>query len=105
MGGAGTLLEVLRCKASPSVLAIPNAALMDDHQRELAQTLSEENYLTMGSPVLIILDPAFSTMRAAGWTGLKERAANDISTLPNNEFLRCEKMSGTLYTPLASKMM
>ena len=49
MLGAGTLLEALRSKTHPRIIAVPNIDLMDDHQQELAETLSERNYITMGT--------------------------------------------------------
>ncbi|WFD45370.1 N-acetylglucosaminyldiphosphodolichol N-acetylglucosaminyltransferase [Malassezia psittaci] len=46
--GAGTLLEALRSQKHPRIMAVPNSDLMDDHQRELAEILYEENYVMIG---------------------------------------------------------
>ena len=45
--GAGTCIEVLQ--AGKPLLVIVNDDLMDNHQVELAQRLSEEQYLIYGS--------------------------------------------------------
>ena len=45
--GAGTCIEVLQ--AGKPLLVIVNDDLMDNHQVELAQRLSEEQYLMYGS--------------------------------------------------------
>ncbi|KAI3622861.1 ALG13 [Malassezia furfur] len=48
--GAGTLLEALRAPQRPRILAVPNGALMDDHQRELADVLGADGYVVVGTP-------------------------------------------------------
>ncbi|WFC96814.1 hypothetical protein MBRA1_003477 [Malassezia brasiliensis] len=48
--GAGTLLEALRAPQRPRILAVPNGALMDDHQRELADALGADGYVLVGTP-------------------------------------------------------
>lgn len=50
--GAGTILEALRTETRPRLLAVPNNALMDDHQRELADAL-QGKYLCVGSTLYV----------------------------------------------------
>lgn len=45
--GSGTILEVLRKSPPPRLLVVPNPALMDDHQRELADALAAGKYLAV----------------------------------------------------------
>lgn len=54
--GAGTLLAALRAPNMPRILAVPNPALMDDHQRELADALADR-YLQVGTPRYVVPTP------------------------------------------------
>ena len=46
--GAGSVFEALA--AGAAVVAVPNAALMDDHQSELAEKLAAEGHLAVATP-------------------------------------------------------
>ncbi|KAF2458481.1 hypothetical protein BDY21DRAFT_340368 [Lineolata rhizophorae] len=44
--GSGTILAALRLGAT--LIAVPNPALLDDHQRQLAEVMAEQGYLIHG---------------------------------------------------------
>ena len=46
--GAGSIFETLR--RGVALIAVPNTALMDDHQRELADKLESEGHLATATP-------------------------------------------------------
>jgi beta-1,4-N-acetylglucosaminyltransferase len=45
MAGSGTILQVLRRANAPRLVVVPNPALMDNHQQELADALRADGYL------------------------------------------------------------
>jgi beta-1,4-N-acetylglucosaminyltransferase len=50
--GAGSIFETLRRRLP--LIAVPNAALMDDHQKELAEKLEKEGYLAAATPDTLV---------------------------------------------------
>jgi beta-1,4-N-acetylglucosaminyltransferase len=67
--GAGSLFEALR--GGKPTIAVPNPALMGDHQGELARTLAAGGHVTVASPSAAALVEAVRTVnlerRAATW--------------------------------------
>lgn len=53
--GAGTILEALRTPSHPRVMVVPNASLMDDHQRELADAMAPDYCLLGDLPYAALL--------------------------------------------------
>ena len=51
--GAGTMIEVLRAPSRPRLLVVPNAALMHDHQRELAAQFAREGLVAIADPAYV----------------------------------------------------
>ncbi len=82
--GAGTLLEALRAGATP--IACINTTLMDNHQSELADSLSEGSYLVKAT-VTDVLTAVEKCL--AGTINLKEYPAMDEGELVSviNEML------------------
>ena len=73
--GAGTILETLRARSRPRLLVVPNGALMDNHQRELAEAL-QDKYLCVGSIACVFL-----TNRTLGHD-LRHTLAAEFSEFP-----------------------
>jgi len=46
-------MEVLRAPSRPRMLVVPNAALMHDHQRELAAQFEREGLVTVADPAYV----------------------------------------------------
>jgi beta-1,4-N-acetylglucosaminyltransferase len=47
MRGSGSILQILR--AGKRLLVVPNTGLMDNHQAEVADALSEQGYVMVSS--------------------------------------------------------
>jgi beta-1,4-N-acetylglucosaminyltransferase len=60
--GAGSLFEALR--ARKAVVAVPNPALMDDHQQELARALAAGRHLAVAAPEVGALARALRALDA-----------------------------------------
>lgn len=48
------MIEVLRAPSRPRLLVVPNAALMHDHQRELATQFASEGLVAIADPTYVI---------------------------------------------------
>lgn len=78
--GAGSILEALRMPHRPRLLVVVNTKLMDNHQLELAEALSESPpgpYLLHAQPETVV-----QTLVDADWTRIKPYPAPDFSLFP-----------------------
>ncbi len=86
--GAGTILEVLRMPSpAPKLLVVVNTKLMDNHQLELAEALSQGSYLFHAEPHNVV-----ETIRKSDWASIQPYPPIDSTAFP---LLLAHEVSGS----------